>query len=183
MMNKEQAERAAKLLKSMGIDVEVMKCNKAEEAAASGEGRLQQIAQEFLKAIKEGKQPETSSEDKDEATNIAQSKEDKDTKPAYANHTFEGLKELAGHVNLFVEHPMLTNLSTSEVVATLELVEVMTDALVENNPKFVAAATEDTATRMYLNSIFYAVDLMMKAKADAGLLTKPDPAVKVNSAE
>lgn len=175
-MNKEQAEKLAKLMRKAGVNVQVMKCDSEEEGKSdSPEDALGKIAKEFMEAISK-KADEVSQSDQPV-------KEDKDTKPAYSNHTFEGLKELAGRVNLFVEHPMLTNLSTAEAVATMALSEVMIDSLVEYNPKFVEAATEDAATRMYLNSIFYAVDLMMKAKADAGLLTKPDPAVKVNSAE
>lgn len=175
-MNKEQAEKLAKLMRKAGVNVQVMKCGSEEEGKSdSPEDALGKIAKEFMEAISKKKASEAQSDQP--------VKEDKDTKPAYANHTFEGLKELAGRVNLFVEHPMLTNLSTAEAVATMALSEVMIDSLVEYNPKFVEAATEDAATRMYLNSIFYAVDLMMKVKADAGLLTKPDPAVKVNAAE
>lgn len=184
MMNKEQAERAAKLLKSMGIDVEVKKCGEAEEKAASGEDRLKQIAQEFLKAIKEGKQPETSSEDKDEATNTAQSKEETPGKASYSNHAFKGLNYLASRVNLFVEHPMLVNLSTVEVTALLSAVDSMVDKFENSNTNFMEASSEDSHVRIYLNAIFYAVDLMMKTKADAGLLSKPaSTAVKVASAE
>lgn len=179
-MNKEQAEELAKLMKEAGIEVHVMQGE--IPADAPSDGPLGAIAKQFMEAISkkanENKAGETSQSDRP-----AQEDKDTDNKPAYANHTFEALKETASRVNLFVEHPMLTNLSTHEAVATLALTDVMLDDLVEHNPNFIAAATEDTSTRMYLNSIFYAVDIMMKAKADAGLLTKPDAAVKVKSAE
>lgn len=179
-MNKEQAEKLAKLMRKAGVNVQVMQCGSEEKEGKSDspEDTLGKIAKEFMEAISK-KADEVSQSDQ----SIKEDKASEDTKPAYANHAFEGLKELAGRVNLFVEHPMLTNLSTHEAVATLELVEVMMDDLVEHNPNFIAAANEDAATRVYLNSIFYAVDLMMKAKADAGLLIKPDATVKVNSAE
>lgn len=177
-MNKEQADKLAKLLKDAGIEVQVVSGDIPENSSSND--ALGQIAKQFMAAISkkadEAKAGETSQPDQP-------AQEDKDTKPAYANHTFEALKETAGRVNLFVEHPMLTNLSTHEAVATMALSELMGDALIEYNPSFIAAASEDTSTRMYLNSIFYAVDIMMKAKADAGLLTKPDAAVKVKSAE
>lgn len=177
-MNKEQAEKLAKLMKEAGIEVHVMQGE--IPADAPSDGPLGAIAKQFMEAISkkadEAKAGETSQSDQP-------AQEDKDTKLAYANHMFEALKETAGRVNLFVEHPMLANLSTNEAVATLALSEVMVDDLVEHNPSFVAAASEDTATRMYLNIIFYAVDIMLKAKAAAGLLTKPDATVKVKSAE
>ena len=179
-MNKEQAEKLAKLMREAGVEVQVMKCgSEEEEKTSSSEEALGAIAKQFMEAISkkanESKAGETSQSDQPEQEAADKSK--------YANHTFEALKETAGRVNLFVEHPMLTNLSTHEAVATLALTDVMLDDLLEHNPRFVAAASEATATRMYLNSIFYAVDIMMKAKADAGLLTKPDATVKVKSAE
>lgn len=175
-MNKEQAEKLAKMMKEAGIEVQVVGSSDIPPGTSS-EDALGAIAKEFMEAISKKAQESSSNSDQPD-------QDSKDTgKAGYANHTFEALKEIAGRVNLFVEHPMLTNLSTHEAVATLALTDVMLDDLIQNNPSYVAAATEDAATRMYLNSVFYAVDIMMKAKCNAGLLTKPDASVKVKSAE
>lgn len=181
-MNKQQAESAAKLMKALGIPVEVRKCEEdcSEDKEPKG---LEDIAKEFTDLIGKIKEAKTKAQASEAAESNSQSNSETKSGPTYANHAFQGLEDLASRVNLFVEHPMMVNLSTVEVIAVMKSVDQMLDTFEEHNEKFMEASSEDSRVRVYLNAIFYAVDLIMKTKADAGLLNKPDGAVKVNSAE
>lgn len=182
-MNKQQAESAAKLMKALGISVEVHKCEESCSEDKEPKG-LEDIAKEFTDLIGKIKEAKTKAQASESAENTSQSNSKTISGPAYTNHAFKDLNDLASRVNLFVEHPMLVNLSTVEATALMSAVDVMLDKFEEANTNFMEASSEDSRVRVYLNAIFYAVDLMMKTKADAGLLSKPDStAVKVASAE
>lgn len=181
-MNKEQAEKLAKIMREAGVDVRVMKCGsegKVNESISS-EDALGAIAKEFMEAITKKNTSDTGQSDQ-----LGKADKDSETKsgPTYANHAFKDVEDLASRVNLFVEHPMMVNLSTVEVNAVLSSVDQMLSLFEEHNTKFMGGSSEDACARVYLNAIFYAVDLIMKTKADAGLLSKPDASVKVSSAE
>jgi hypothetical protein len=132
----------------------------------SAEEAIKKAAEAFMENMK--KQAEAASNGSDEA-----SKEESKEQTKEVSVPSE-LIELASRVNLFVEHPMMVNLSTIETGMIHAVAEVILEKFVDQNPNFLAATTEESASRYYLNSVFYAVDIFMKAKAEAGFLAKPE---------
>jgi esterase/lipase len=158
-MNKEQAEKLAALMKKAGIQVHVVEGDSSEDV-------IKKAAKSFMENMK--KQAEAASNDSDEA-----SKEESKEQTKEISAPSE-LIDLASRVNLFVEHPMMVNLSTVETGMIHTVAEVILEKFVDQNPNFLGATTEESASRYYLNSIFYAVDIFMKAKAKAGFVVKPE---------
>jgi hypothetical protein len=159
-MNKEQAEKLAALMKKAGIDVHVV-------AGDSSEDAIKKAAEAFMDNMK--KQAEAASNNSNKPSN-EEGKEEQTKEVSVPSE----LIELASRVNLFVEHPMMVNLSTIETGMIHAVAEVILEKFADQNPKFLEVTTEESASRYYLNSIFYAVDIFMKAKASAGFVVKPE---------
>lgn len=191
-MNKEQAEKLAKMMREAGVNVQVAKMSSADADKKEPQqdanpspnplDDLESAANSFMEFL--AKLSKDQEEGCGECEGCKAEKETpSDGKPSYPSKAFSNLGELASRVNLFVEHPMLVNLSTTEVSVIFAALEQMLETFEESNEKFMEASSETSRNRIYLNAIFYAVDLMMKTKADAGLLVKPETTVKIRSSE
>lgn len=185
-LTKDQAEQVAALLKSFGVEVEVRKgtpnspmfqTEESSDAPMTPEQAFKEVLS-TLGALKKKAMEQQNQEDNGDTHSpqcCGECQGNSHEKDDLDSPVLSAAQELAERVSLAIDHPMLANFSAIDAALVHSTQEYLIENYIHNNPELSDAisSSKDMQARLELNAIFFAVDIVLKAKKQFMTVVRP----------